>query len=75
MRIDAGERVGDHQHVVLQVNSGAKSDALQKWAKKQPHKFHSKLATGTFNTKAEDQEAEIQRLIEKLQEEAEDNLG
>ncbi|KAB8356447.1 hypothetical protein FH972_024030 [Carpinus fangiana] len=72
LRIDAGEKIGDNQNVVLQVNSGAKSEVLQK---KQPHKYHSKLATGSFNTKAEDKEAEIQKLIDQLKDEAEDKLG
>lgn len=57
-RIDAGHHNANTKelNVVLQINAQAKSPALQNWARKRS--IHDKLATASFNTSAEDKEAE-----------------
>ncbi|KAJ5491583.1 hypothetical protein N7539_003150 [Penicillium diatomitis] len=65
-RIDAGHYDGStkHLHVNLQVNSQAKSPALKDWVKK--NTTHEKLATATFDTTAEDKNAEYARVVNEL---------
>jgi hypothetical protein len=57
---------------VLQVNARAKSPGLTDWLKK--NSTHGKLATATFNTKAEDKQAETLRVFEELKRQAKENL-
>lgn len=75
LRIDAGHYDAATQklNVVLQVNSEAKSPALQDWMKK--NSTHAKLATATFDTAAQDKNAEFARVLEHLREEAKRKLG
>ncbi|KAL9595892.1 MAG: hypothetical protein Q9219_006160 [cf. Caloplaca sp. 3 TL-2023] len=75
VRIDAGyyDPVTKGLNVILQVNSEAKSPALVKWRKK--NSSHGKLATATFNTDADDKDAEANRVIEELETEAREKLG
>lgn len=75
LRIDAGEKVGDKQNVVLQVNSQAQSGALKDFVAKNGRGTHGRLATGSFDTKAEDPDAELSRLIEDLDAQARSKLG
>ena len=71
-RIDAGELVGDEQHVDLQVNTEATSPALRDWRRK--NGSHAKLATSSFNTTAADPDAEAERVLKDLEEQAKKNL-
>ncbi|KKK14903.1 hypothetical protein P175DRAFT_0502088 [Aspergillus ochraceoroseus IBT 24754] len=75
LRLDAGELVDKrYQNIVLQVNSQAKNTGLREWVKKQPQGTHAKLATARFDTLAEDQDAETERVLNELQEQARKNL-
>ncbi|KAL4902042.1 hypothetical protein BDW74DRAFT_158958 [Aspergillus multicolor] len=75
LRIDAGELIDKrYQNMVLQVNSQAKNTGLREWVKKQPQGTHAKLATARFDTQAEDQDAETERVLNELQEQAKKNL-
>jgi hypothetical protein len=75
LRIDAGHYDANTKalNVVLQVNSQANSPALRDWARK--NSTHEKLATASFNTSAEDKEAEYARVLEALENEAKQKLG
>lgn len=75
LRIDAGEKIGDMQNVVLQVNSGVKSEGLKDWVNKQPRRYHAKLATGSYSTKAENVAVESERVLGDLQEQAKSKVG
>lgn len=75
LRVDAGEKVDGRQKIVLQVNSDATSEALKKWVNKQPQKYHAKLATASFDTQAEDQAAEAERVLQELEDEATSKVG
>ncbi len=73
LRIDAGELVDDrYRNVYLQVNTEAKSPSLKKWLQKQGS--HAKLASSQYDTQAEDQDAEAQRVIDELVEKGKDSL-
>jgi hypothetical protein len=74
VRIDAGHYDPETNalNVVLQVNAQAKSPGLTDWLKK--NSTHGKLATATFNTKAEDKQAETLRVFEELKRQAKENL-
>ncbi|KAL1847070.1 hypothetical protein Plec18170_008846 [Paecilomyces lecythidis] len=74
-RIDAGHYDEDTKrlNVVLQVNSQAKSPALKEWIKK--NSTHGKLATASFDTSAEDKQAEFARMLRDLEEQGKKNLG
>ena len=72
LRIDAGELVQNKRNVILQVNTQAKSTALKDWVKKQGS--HAKLATASFDTAAADPEAEAQRVLDELEQEAKANI-
>ncbi|CAG7961067.1 unnamed protein product [Penicillium salamii] len=74
-RVDAG-RYNDktkHLNVNLQVNSQAKSPALKDWVKK--NTTHGKLATATFDTTAEDKDAEYTRVLNELVKLGKEKLG
>lgn len=75
LRIDAGRYDADTKrlNVVLQVNSQAKSPALKDWVKK--NSTHGKLATASFDTAAEDKQAEYLRMLHELEEQGKKNLG
>jgi hypothetical protein len=75
LRIDAGryDASTKHLNVVLQVNSQAKSPALKKWIKE--NSTHGKLATASFDTAAKDQNAEFDRVLQELKDNAKENLG
>jgi len=72
LRIDAGEIVGTHRNVVLQVNSQAKATPLKSWLEK--NTSHGKLATASFDTAAEDPDLEARRVLAELEEKARNNL-
>ena len=74
LRIDAGHLDPKTQrlNVALQVFSQAKSPGLVDWVKK--NSAHANLATATFDTKARDQNAEMNRVMEELKEEAKKNV-
>lgn len=72
LRIDAGETIGGRRNVVLQVNSQAKSTALQEWVRK--NTSHAKLATATYDTSAKDPDAEAIRVMKELQQKAKSNI-
>lgn len=75
LRIDAGHYDTNTKklNVVLQVNSQAKSPALRDWARK--NSTHENLATASFDTSAEDKEAEYARVLEALKNGAKQKLG
>lgn len=75
LRIDAGERVGDEQNIILQVNSQAKSKSLKEWLSKNGRGTHGKLATAKVNTKAADKDAEVKRVIADMKAEARGKVG
>ncbi|KAK3675901.1 hypothetical protein LTR78_004093 [Recurvomyces mirabilis] len=75
LRIAAGEKVGDKQNFVLQVNSQATNTALKKFVAQNGRGTHGKLATASFDTKAPDPEAEAERMVEEMKEEAKSKLG
>ena len=74
LRLDAGhyDESTKHLNVVLQVNSQAKSPALKEWVSK--NSTHGKLATASFDTAAQDPEAEYIRVLKELEEAAQHNL-
>ncbi len=75
LRLDAGELIDNrYLNIVLQVNSQAQNTGLREWLKKQTRGTHAKLATARFDTLAEDQDAEAERVMNKLQESASKNL-
>jgi len=74
IRIDAGhfDPKTKRLNVALQVNSQAKSPGLVDWVKK--NSTHANLATATFDTKAQDQTAELNRVLEVLKQKAKENI-
>ena len=74
LRIDAGrfDPKTNRLNVALQVNSQAKSPGLVDWVKK--NSTHSNLATATFDTKAQDKNAELNRVMEVLRQKAKENV-
>lgn len=74
-RIDAGHYnpLTKLLNVILQVNSQTTSEALIKYLKK--NKAHGKLATEQFDTAAADQDAELVRVVESMEEQAKEKLG
>jgi hypothetical protein len=75
LRIDAGHYDANTKrlNVVLQVNSQAKSPVLKDWVKK--NTTHGKLATASFDTSAEDKQAEYEKVLRELEEQGKKNLG
>lgn len=75
LRIDAGHYDPETKrlNVVLQVNSQAKSPVLKDYVKKST--THGKLATASFDTSADDKQAEYERVLEELEKEGKENLG
>lgn len=74
-RIDAGEKIGTKQNLVLQVNSQAKSPGLKRYVATNGKSTHGKLAAASFDTNASDPEAEFDRLVEEMTTQARDKLG
>ncbi|KAF2489924.1 hypothetical protein BU16DRAFT_586089 [Lophium mytilinum] len=74
-RLDAGyyNALTKRLNVVLQVNSQAKSPALQDFIKK--NTTHAKLATAEFDTSAKDPRAEYARVLEELLKAGKAKLG
>ncbi|KAK5689298.1 hypothetical protein LTR17_026356 [Elasticomyces elasticus] len=75
LRVDAGEKIGDKQNFVLQVNSQAKNTALKKFAAKNGRGTHAQLAAASFDTKAADPEAEARRVVQEMKEQSKSKLG
>lgn len=75
LRVDAGEKIGNKQNVVLQVNSQAKSGALKKWVANNGRGTHGKLAEGAFDTTAADPVAEAERLVADMDAQAKSKVG
>jgi hypothetical protein len=75
LRIDAGELIDDrYRNVDLQVNSQAKTPGLLRWAKRNGRGTHGKLATARVDTQADDEEEEAQRVLDDLQEQADEKI-
>lgn len=75
LRLDAGELIDNrYQNIVLQVNSQATNTGLRAWLKRQPRGTHAKLAVARFDTLAEDPDAESERVLTELQDQARVNL-
>ena len=74
-RIDAGryDENTKQLNIVLQVNSQATSPALRDWVKK--NSTHDKLATASFDTSADDKDAELNKVLNSLQNQAKQKLG
>ena len=74
LRIDAGHynTTTKKLNVVLQVNREAKSPGLQDWARK--HTTHERLATASFDTSVGDKQAEFDRVLAALKEQARQNI-
>ena len=75
LRVDAGEKIGDKQNFVLQVNSQAKNTALKKLVAKNGRGTHAQLAAASFDTKAADPEAEAKRVVEEMKAQSKSKLG
>jgi hypothetical protein len=75
LRVNAGEKIGDKQNFVLQVNSQAKNTALKKFVAKNGRGTHAQLATASFDTKAADPEAEARRVVEEMREQSKKKVG
>ncbi|KAK6365292.1 hypothetical protein LTR64_008805 [Lithohypha guttulata] len=75
LRIDAGhhDESTKRLNVVLQVNSQATSPALREYVKK--NSTHGKLATASFDTSAEDKDAEFKKMLAALEDQARAKLG
>lgn len=75
LRIDAGhyDESTKKLNVVLQVNSQATSPALREWVKK--NSTHGQLATASFDTTAVDKDAELNKVLNSLQNQAKQKLG
>lgn len=73
--IDAGryDESTKKLNVVLQVNSQAKSPALRDWVKK--NSTHGQLATTSFDTSADGKDAELNKVLSALQNQAKQKLG
>ena len=74
-RIDAGhyDSATKKLNVILQVNTQAKSQGLKDWVKK--NSTHAKLGTETFDTAAEDQNAELVRVLGSLEAQGKAKVG
>ena len=74
-RIDAGhyDTTTKKLNITLQVNAQPKSPALQEWIKK--NSTHGNLAKETFDTEAEDKEAEYHRVLDSMMAQAKNKLG
>jgi hypothetical protein len=73
LRIDAGELIDDRfRNVYLQVNADPKNTGLKDWVR--ANGTHAKLATETFDTKAEDPEEETSRVLKSLEEKAKNSI-
>ncbi len=69
LRIDAGELVdGRYRILKLQINSQATSTALKAYHRK--HGTHADLAVGRYDTEAEDADAETDRVVDEMTDEA-----
>ncbi|KAK5673965.1 hypothetical protein LTS10_013272 [Elasticomyces elasticus] len=75
LRVDAGEKIGDKQNFVLQVNSQAKNTALKKFVAQNGRGTHAQLAAASFDTKAADPEAEARRVVQEMKEQSKSKLG
>lgn len=75
LRVDAGEKIGDKQNFVLQVNSQAKNTALKKFVAKNGRGTHAKLAVVSYDTKAADHDKEAARVLREMEEQAKRKLG
>lgn len=75
LRVDAGERIGDKQNFVLQVNSQAKNTALKKFAASSGRGTHAQLAVVAFDTKAADPEAEAERVVQEMKKQSKEKVG
>ncbi|GBF62306.1 hypothetical protein TMEN_4844 [Trichophyton mentagrophytes] len=75
LRLDAGELIDNRWlNIVLQVNSQAKSPGLRTWLKKNGKGTHGQLAISRFDTLAEDEEKETERVLTDLLTKAKDEL-
>ncbi|KAK2797207.1 hypothetical protein FQN51_008730 [Onygenales sp. PD_10] len=73
LRIDAGELINNrYRKLILQVNTQATTPGLKDWIRK--NGTHAKLAEEQFDTLAGDQEAEVDRVVENLEEQAKKKL-
>jgi len=75
LRVDAGERFGDQQNFVLQVNSQAKNTALKKFISQSGRGTHAQLAVVPFNIKTSDPEAEAGNVIKEMMAQAKRKVG
>jgi len=65
LRIDAGEMIGTKLNVYLQVNAQATGTLFKEWLRKKG--THANLATAVFDTAAQDEEEEKNRVLEELE--------
>ncbi|KAF2813729.1 uncharacterized protein BDZ99DRAFT_553600 [Mytilinidion resinicola] len=73
VRLDTGEKVdGRFLTIYLQANKQASASTLLKFIKK--YGTHENLAVGKFDTKAEDLDAEVERVCNDMVEQAEKKL-
>ncbi|KAF2500408.1 hypothetical protein BU16DRAFT_246175 [Lophium mytilinum] len=73
VRLDVGEKIdGRYLIIKLQANRQATASVLLKFIKK--YGTHGDLAVGKFDTKAEDLEAEVERVCKDMLEQAEKKL-
>lgn len=74
IRIDAGhfDPIKNELHVAAQVNSQAEDSVFIDWLKK--NGSHANIATGIFNTAAEDQSAEYVKLLDGIEIGATENI-
>ncbi|KAI6914817.1 hypothetical protein KC318_g254 [Hortaea werneckii] len=75
LRVDAGEKIGDKQNFVLQVNSQAKNTALKEFVAKNGRGTHAQLAVVSFDTKAADPEEEAKRVVDEMKAQSKSKLG
>ncbi|KAK2758771.1 hypothetical protein FQN54_003463 [Arachnomyces sp. PD_36] len=65
LRLDAGELIGNrYRQIILQINTQAKTPGLRDYMRK--HGTHAKLAVAQFDTQAEDEDAEVDRVLDDL---------
>ena len=65
LRLDAGELIDNrYRQIILQVNSQATTPGLRDYMRK--HGTHAKLAVAQFDTQAEDEDAEVERVLDDL---------
>ena len=75
LRVDAGEKIGDKQNFVLQVNSQAKNTALKNFVANSGRGTHAQLAVVAFDTKAADPEAEAKRVVDEMKAQSKSKVG